>query len=127
MRSVRGSRPKMASDSVTEPAFLPSRVVTCSSMSLAPCGLTGRILTSRVLSDRNRGDGRIISKLEFAGCRHAVRQFLFHGVAHRDPAASHAGNGAFDHDQAAFDVGLPDFEIECGHPIDAKMARHFFV
>src|ERR1700751_4526270 len=35
MMSVRGSRPKMASDSVTEPVFLPSSVVTWSSISLA--------------------------------------------------------------------------------------------
>src|SRR5690242_6925255 len=34
MMSVRGSRPKIASDTVTEPAFLPSRVLTWSSMSL---------------------------------------------------------------------------------------------
>src|SRR5215813_110824 len=35
MMSARGSRPKMASDTVTEPAFLPSKVVTWSSISLA--------------------------------------------------------------------------------------------
>src|SRR5580704_6757336 len=33
--SVRGSRPKMASDSVTEPVFLPSSVMTWSSISRA--------------------------------------------------------------------------------------------
>src|SRR6516164_1373180 len=35
MMSARGSSPKMASDNLTEPAFLPSSVVTSSSISLA--------------------------------------------------------------------------------------------
>src|SRR5580658_5708417 len=105
MRSVRGSRPKMASDSVTDPAFLPSRPVTCSSMS--------RTLPSR--ADRNRRLRRIIGELELAGLWYAVRQFLLHRVTHRDPAAFDAGYGAFNHDQSAGNVGAADLEIERGH------------
>src|SRR5579863_10016345 len=117
MRSVRGSRPKIASDNVTEPAFLPSSVVTCSSMSRA---LPGR-------ADRDRRFGRIVGELELTRLRHAIRQILLHRVAHHDPAALDAGHGAFDQDQAARDVGLPDFQVECGHPVNAKMTGHLLV
>src|SRR5215472_1405386 len=54
MMSARGSRPKMASDTVTEPAFLPSKVVTWSSMSLAllwflgSCGLAFALCSGRL-------------------------------------------------------------------------------
>src|SRR5215831_16965470 len=54
MMSARGSRPKMASDTVTEPAFLPSRVVTWSSISLAllwflgSCGLAFALCSGRL-------------------------------------------------------------------------------
>src|SRR5258708_6077384 len=117
MRSVRGSSPKMASDTVTEPDFLPSSDVTFSSMSRTP----------RVLTDHDRGRRFIVGELELAGLRHAVRQLLLHRVAHRDPAALDAGHRAFDQDEAALDVGLHDLEVERGHPVDAEMTGHFLV
>src|SRR5580704_6962721 len=117
MRSVRGSSPKMVSDTVTEPDFLPSSDVIFSSMSRAPC----------ILADCDRGRRFIVGELELAGLRHAVRQLLLHRVAHRDPAALGARHGAFEQDEAARHVGLHDFEIERGHSLDTKMARHFLV
>src|SRR5580692_2368999 len=107
----------MASDKVTEPAFLPSSEVTCTSMSRTSC----------VLADSDRCGGLIIRELELAGLRHAVRQLSLHRVPHRDPAAFDAGHGAFDQDQATRDVGLADLEIERCHPIDAEMSRHLLV
>src|SRR5580692_6711330 len=112
MRSVRGSSPKIVSDTVTEPDFLPSSVVTFSSISRAP----------RILADCDRGRRFIVGELEFAGFRHAVRQLLLHRVAHSDPAAFDAGHRALDHDEAARHVGLHDFKIERGHTVDAKMS-----
>src|SRR5882672_4298010 len=101
MRSVRGSSPKMVSDTVTEPDFLPSSVVTFSSMSRTP----------RILTDCDRSRRFIVGELELAGFWHAVRQLLLHRVAYRDPAAFDAGHGALDQDEAARHVGLHDFEI----------------
>src|ERR1700722_3328258 len=117
MRSARGSSPKMVSDTVTEPEFLPSSDVTFSSMSRAP----------RVLANRDRGRRFIVEEPELVRLRHAVGQLLLHRVAHRDPAAFDTGHGAFDHDEAALDVGLHDFEIERGHPVDTEMTWHFLV
>src|ERR1700732_943993 len=107
MRSVRGASPKRASDTVTEPDFLPTGEVTFSSMSRAPLLLGSRLK----FFCRRRGN---VGELEFAGLRYAVRQLLFHGVAHRDPAALDAGNRALDQNEAARHVGLHDFEIERG-------------
>src|SRR5580700_4972990 len=120
MRSVRGSSPKIASDTVTEPEFLPSSDVTFSSMSRAPC-----VWSNCVLADSDRGRRFIVGKLEFAGLGHALGQLLLHRVAHRDPTALGARHGAFDHDETARHVGLHNFEIERGHPIDTEMAGHF--
>src|ERR1700728_4004028 len=122
IRSARGSRPKMPSDTVTDPALLPSSEVTFNSMSRALHGIGGGFL---VLLRRHRR--RIVGKLEFSGFRHAVRQLLLHGVAHHDPAAVDARHGAFDQDKAARHVGLHHFQIERGHPFDAEMAGHFLV
>src|SRR5215204_1908661 len=113
--SARGSRPKMASESWTEPASLPSRVVTFSSISHAI--LLGRRLRSS-LAARN---------LELAGLRSFLRQRLLDGVAHRDPSALGAGNGAFDEDQPALDVGLHNAQIERGDAVDAHVAGHLLV
>src|SRR3569623_3742374 len=96
MMSARGSRPKMVSDSWTEPASLPSRVVTFNSI-------------SSLL--RSRGGFRVASNLELAGLRSFLRQRLLDGVAHADPAALGAGNGAFDEDQTALDVELNDAKM----------------
>src|SRR5438309_942911 len=114
MMSARGSRPKIASESWTEPASLPSRVVTFSSISRA-------LLLGRSLSLLTAGD------LELAGLRSILRQRLLHGVAHRDPTALGAGNGAFDEDQAAFDVSLHHTQIERGDAIDTHVTGHFLV
>src|SRR5580692_8961144 len=117
MRSVRGSSPKIVSDTVTEPEFLPSSDVIFSSMSRTP----------RVLPNCDRGRRFIVGELELAGLRHALGQLLLHRVTYRDPAALGARHGAFDHDEAARHVGLHDLEIERGHALDTKMAGHFLV
>src|SRR5438477_5633232 len=116
--SGRGLRPKIASDSVTDPADLPSSVVTFNSMSRTP--LFGRC---RALG---RG-GCALGQPERAGLRRGVGQRLLHGIAYRDPAALGARNRALDQDEAALDVGLHDLEIERRHLLDAEMASHFLV
>src|SRR4029078_12312279 len=70
MMSARGSRPKIASESWTEPAFLPLRVVTFSSISRAllpgrRCSLLGSA-----------------HDLELAGLRSFLRQRLLDRIAH---------------------------------------------
>src|SRR4029077_2472645 len=112
--SARGWRAKIGSESWTAPASLPSRVVTFSSISRAP-------LLGRSLSLLTTGD------LELAGLRSFLRQRLLDGVAHRDPAALGAGNGAFDEDQAALDVGLHHTQIERGDAIDTHVTGHLLV
>src|SRR4249920_1456675 len=129
MMSVRGSSPKMASDTVTEPDSLPSRVVTLSSMSRALCcwlGGRGRLGRRRRLRCR-AGLGCRAGELELAGLRHAVGKFLLHRVAYRDPAALDAGDGALDQDQSALDVGLHDLQVERGHALDAHVPGHLLV
>src|SRR5580765_174083 len=115
MISLRGSRPKISSESWTEPASLPSRVVTFSSISRAL--LLGRWLS---LLGATRD-------LELAGLRSFLRQRLLHSVAHSDPAALGAGNGALDEDQTALDVGLHHTQIERGDAIDTHMSGHLLV
>src|SRR5215217_74415 len=115
MMSLRGSRPKISSDSWTEPASLPSRVVTFSSISRA--FLLGGC-SSLVGAAHNP---------ELAGLRSFLRQRLLHRIAHRDPAALGAGNGALDEDQAALDVGLHNAQIERGDAIDAHVTGHLLV
>src|ERR1700760_4205193 len=116
MMSARGSRPKISSERLTEPAALPSRVVTFSSISRA---LLRRLCFRRRLIPA--GD------LELAGLRRFLRQRLLHGVTHPDPAALRAGHGAFDQDQAALDVGLNDAQVERGDAVDAHVAGHLLV
>src|SRR3954453_7287446 len=115
MMSARGSRPKISSDSWTEPASLPSRVVTFSSISRAL--LLGRRLC--LLGSAH--------DLELAGLRSVLRQRLLDGITHRDPSALGAGNGALDEDQAALDVGLHNAQIERGDAVRAHVAGHFLV
>src|SRR6202035_6082382 len=103
MMSLRGSRPKISSESCTEPAALPSRVVTFSSISRA-------LLLGRRCGLLATG----VRQAELARLRRVFRQRLFHGIAHRDPSALGAGNGALDQDQAARDVGLHHPQIERG-------------
>src|SRR5262249_55449642 len=96
---------------LTEPAALPSRVVTFSSISRP-------LLRGRFRSFRN---------LELAGFWRLLRQRLLHGVAHPYPAALGAGHGTFDQDQAALDVGLDHAPIERGDAVDAQVAGHLLV
>src|SRR5437879_13006000 len=110
MMSARGSRPKMASESWTEPASLPSRVVTFSSISHAL--LLGRRFRSLLAGD-----------LELAGLRSVLRQRLLDGVTHRDPSALGAGNGALDEDQAALHIGLHRRQIGRDDAVDTHDAR----
>src|ERR1700689_660848 len=106
MMSLRGSRPKMPSESCTEPAALPSRVVTFSSISRAL--LLGRSLSRLLAAARD---------LELARLRSFLRQRLLDGVTHRNPSALGAGNGAFDQDQATLDIGRDDAQVERGDAI----------
>src|ERR1700761_3257911 len=108
MMSWRGSRPKISSERLPEPAALPSRVVTFSSISRA------LLRSRRFLS--------LLRNLELARLRRFLRERLLHGVTHPDPAALGAGNGAFDQDQAALDVGLNDTQVERGDAVDAHVA-----
>src|SRR5206468_8468306 len=103
MMSWRGSRPKMASESWTEPASLPSRVVTFNSISRT-------LLLGRSLGFATRN-------LELAGLRSFLWQRLLDGVSHTDPAALGAGNGAFDGDQATLDLGLADARVKRAHAV----------
>src|SRR4051794_19965773 len=105
MISARGSSPKISSDSWTEPAALPSSVVTFNSISHAL--LLGRRCRSLLTA----------SKAELAGLRRILGQRLFHGIAHRDPSALGAGNGAFDQDETPLYVGPDHAQIERGDPI----------
>src|SRR5258708_33242407 len=116
MMSLRGSKPKISSESWTEPAALPSSVVTFNSISRAL--LLGRRCSSLLAA---------LGQPELAGLRRVFWQRLLHGVAHRDPSALGAGNGAFDQDQAARDVGLHHAQIERGDAIDAHVTGHLLV
>src|SRR5260370_26043172 len=118
MMSLRGSRPKISSESWTEPASLPSRVVTFNSISRAL--LLGRRCSCLLAA-------AAIGQAELAGLRRVFRQRLLHGIAHRDPSALGAGNGALDQDQAALDVGLHHAQIERGDAIDAHVTGHLLV
>src|SRR5215510_4137151 len=110
--SIRGSRPKMSSETVTPPAALPSRVVTFSSISRA------------LLRFRSR---RGLGQPELARLGRLLRQRLLDGIAHSDPAAIVAGHSALDQNEPALDVGLHHLEIERGDAIDAHVAGHLLV
>src|SRR4051794_26466017 len=119
--SGRGSRPKIASDSVTSPAALPSRVVTFSSMSRA------LLLGRGCRSIRGTGLGRRLGHAELAWLRCVLWRRLLDGVADGDPAALVAGHRTLDQDETALDVGLHHLEIERGDAIDAHMSRHLLI
>src|SRR5690242_21075014 len=76
---------------------------------------------------RSRRFRSLLGDLELAGLRRFLRQRLLHGVAYTDPAALGAGNGAFDEDQAALDVGRDHTQVQRGDAVDAHVARHFHV
>src|SRR5690242_5581846 len=117
-RSARGSRPKIASDRLTEPASAPSKVVIFNSISRPLFGF--RI-------GRRRSRAVALGQAELARLRRFLRQRLLHRVAHRDPAALGARHRALDQDQAARDVGLHHLEIEGGDTLVAELARHLLV
>src|SRR5712691_6463153 len=124
--SGRGSRPKMASGSSTEPAASPSSDMTFSSMSRAL--LCGRLRAFGRLVVGSLGRARLGGRQpELAGLRRFLRELLLHGIAQRDPAALGAGDRALDQNEAALDVGLHHLEIERGDAIDAHMAGHLLV
>src|SRR5262245_49845609 len=135
MMSVRGSRPKIASGNLTEPASLPSRVVIFISISRALLRGSSRLRRGRLgwlLLGLGLGLGRglgfgAFADAELAGLRRFLRQLLFHGITHRHPAALGAGNRAFDQQKATFYIGLHDLEIERRHALDAQVARHLLV
>src|ERR1700730_17869353 len=110
----------MASESSTEPASLPSSVVIFNFISHA------LLLGGRRIS----GSGFVtasVCNLELARLRRVLRKRLFHRIAHRDPAALGAGNGAFDQDQAALNVSLHHAQIERGDAIDTHVPGHLLV
>src|ERR1700730_11333351 len=119
MISLRGSRPKMASDSSTEPASLPSSVVTFNFISHALL-LGRRLRGSPLLTTATRQAG-------LARLRCGLRQCLLGRIAHRNPAALRTGHRAFDQDQAARDVGLHNAQIERGDAIDTHVTGHLLV
>src|ERR1051326_2222178 len=128
MMSRRGSRPKIVSGTVTEPADWPSRVVTFSSMSRALLGRRRSAFSGRGAFFRGSGRSRtVLGHAELARLRHFFGQRLLHGITHRDPAALGAGHRALDQDESARHVGLHDLEIERRHAVDAEMAGHLFV
>src|SRR5262245_8215566 len=117
IRSVRGSSPKMASESSTEPAAAPSMVVTLSSMSRS---LRGRCFGAAVRRRRRLA----ARQAELAGPGNGLRQSLLHRIAYSDPAALGARHGALHQDEAALNVGLHHLEIERGDALDTHMAGH---
>src|SRR5262249_4351841 len=122
--SARGSRPKIASGSSTEPAALPSSDTIVSSMSLT-------LALGRGFFRRRRfglaARGSRLRQTELAGLLSILRQLFLHRVAQRDPTAFGPRHCALDQDEAAFHIGLHDFEIERGDALDPHMPWHFLV
>src|SRR6185437_4939754 len=98
--SVRGSRPKIASGSLIEPASLPSRVVIFISMSRALLhGGSGfrRGRLGRLLLRLRRGLGLgHLRHTELPGLRRLLGQFLLDRVAYGDPATLGTRHRTFD-------------------------------
>src|SRR5262245_54610955 len=110
--SARGSRPKIASGSSTEPAALPSSATILSSISLI-LALGRGFFRRRRFGLAARGSRRL-RQTELAGLWSILRQLFLHRVAQRDPTAFGPRHCALDQDEAAFHIGLHDFEIERG-------------
>src|SRR6266540_6465590 len=123
--SALGSRPKIASGSLIEPAALPSSDTILSSMSRTPLVGGFAFFGGRGLGFA--GGGCRLRQAEFARLGGILRQLLLHRVAQRDPAALGARHRAFDQDEAALDVGLHHLEIERGDALDSHVTRHFLV
>src|SRR5262245_33914336 len=97
IKSVRGSRPKIASGRSSEPAASPSRVVTFTAMSRSL--LLGRLRVGGRIGVLGRG--RLLTQAEFARLGRILRQRLLDGVAYRDPATLRAWHRALNQDEAA--------------------------
>src|SRR5664279_5585287 len=125
--SLRGSRPKIASGKLTEPASLPSIVVIFISMSraLRRGGSGCRSLLGGRLGVGLRLGG--FRQAELAGLGRILVRLLLHRVAYGNPAGFGAGHRALDHDEAARDVGLHHLEIERGYPVDTHVAGHLLI
>src|SRR5450432_359322 len=120
--SARASSPKMASGRSTEPAAVPSSIVTFNSMSRplvrGSCRRGLRAFGGRLCGARRA------SQPELARCRHILGQRLLDRVAQPDPAALGARYRALDQHEAALDVGHHHLEIERGHAVHAHVTRH---
>src|SRR5664279_1044736 len=126
--SLRGSRPKMSSDSLIEPASLPSSVVIFISMLCALLHGGGWRFGCRRFGGLGIGLRRSsFADAELARLRRVLVCLLLYGIAHGDPAALGARHRAFDQDEAALDVGLDHFEIERGDAVDTHVAGHLLV
>src|SRR5215472_14381304 len=118
--SARASRPKMASGRSTDPAAVPSSVVTLISMS-------GPLLAGFRCGGGSRFPlrGRPgLRQAELAGGRRLLGPRLLDGVAHHDPSALGAWHRTGEEQEAALGIGGDHLEIERGHPVDAPVARH---
>ena len=101
IRSVRGSSPKIVSESVTEPGLFAVERGDFHFHDYAPSFVSfGR----GGFGSRSRRTVRGFTEL--AGLRRILRQRLLDGVTHHDPTALGARHRAFDEDQAALDIGL---------------------
>src|SRR5258707_14829238 len=109
--SARASSPKIASGRSTEPAAVPSSIVTFNSMSRP------------LVRGRSRRRGRV-RQPELARHRCILRRRLLDRIAQGDPSALGARHRALDQDEAALDVGHHHLEIERGHAVDAHVTRH---
>src|SRR4029077_2086 len=113
---ARGSRPKMASESSTEPASVPSSDMIFSSMSYALLIVPRGFRRRRLAVPR----GRLrIGQAELARLRCVLRQLLLHRVPQRDPTALGTRHRTLDQDEAALDIGLHHLEIRRGDAIAA--------
>src|SRR3569623_3019539 len=117
MMSARGSRPKISSDRLTEPASLPSKVVIFISMLCA-------LLIGGGFGSRRLG---AVGRTELARLGRILVQRLLDRIANGNPAALGARNRAVNHDQATLDVDLGHLQIQGGVAIDAHVARHLLV
>src|SRR5690242_18426602 len=115
MRSARGSRPNTESFSsmsvvLSEPSVR-TLVFISSLRRLFGCGRCGSLC----------------GLLYRCGHRSFLRERVLDGIAHHHPAALGARHRAADHDEAAFDIDLGDFEVLRRHAIHAVMAVHLLV
>src|SRR3954447_5656196 len=124
IKSMRGSRPKISSESSMSPADVPSSDV----MSI----FTGSALLLFLLRGHFRRSlaGRTVflaAHAELARLRRVLWQCALHRIAHIDPPAAMSRHRAFDQDQPARDIRLHDAQILRRHALDTHMSGHFLV